>query len=98
MSSCKLLTNGLNEFDINSFDNINLDLGVEHHIGTLGYVELDASQNITDSDAIYQWSSDNGFSSTQPKVKLYDTGTYTVTVTTKDGCKKTESRGRLQWR
>ena len=79
------------EFDINSFDDINLDLGAEHPIGNLGYVELDASENITDSDATYQWTSDNGFSSTQPKVKLYDTGTYTVTVTTKDGCKKTEN-------
>lgn len=79
------------EFDINSFDDINLDLGAEHQVGSLGYVELDASQNITDLDATYQWTSDNGFSSTRPKVKLYDTGTYSVTVTTKDGCKKTES-------
>lgn len=79
------------EFDINAFDDINLDLGAEHHIGNKGYVELDASQNITDPDVTYQWISDNGFSSSQPKVKFYDVGTYTVTVTTKDGCQKTES-------
>lgn len=79
------------EFDINSFDDINLNLGAEHQMGSLGYVELDASQNITDPDATYQWTSNNGFSSTQSKVKLYDIGTYSVIVTTKDGCKKTES-------
>jgi len=79
------------EFDINSFDNISLDLGGDQQIASSGYVEVDASKNISDPDATYQWTSDNGFSSTQPKVKLYDTGTYNVTVTTKDGCTKTES-------
>ncbi|MEN2436667.1 T9SS type A sorting domain-containing protein [Weeksellaceae bacterium A-14] len=78
------------EFDINSFDDINLDLGAEHQIGSQGYVELDASQHITDADATYQWTSDNGFSSTKARVKLYDAGTYNITVTTKDGCQKTE--------
>ncbi|UQB68881.1 T9SS type A sorting domain-containing protein [Epilithonimonas zeae] len=79
------------EFDINPFDDINLNLGSEYQIGSQGYVELDASQNITDFEASYEWTSDSGFSSFQPRVKLYEEGTYTVTVTTKDGCKKTGS-------
>lgn len=79
------------DFDITSFNDINLNLGGEQSIGAQGYVEVDASQNITDPDATYQWTSDSGFSSSQPKVKLYDAGAYTVTVTTKDGCIKTES-------
>lgn len=79
------------EFDINSFDSIALNLGGERQIGVDGYTEVDASQNISDPDATYQWSSDNGFTSTLPKVKIYESGTYTVTVTTKDGCNKTES-------
>jgi len=79
------------EFDINSFSDINLNLGDEHEIESQGYVEVDASQNITDPGATYQWISENGFNSSLPKVKLYEAGTYTVTVTTTDGCNKTES-------
>lgn len=79
------------EFDVKSFDGIALNLGGERQIGADGYTEVDASQNISDPDATYQWSSDKGFTSTQPKVKIYEPGTYTVTVTTKDGCTKTES-------
>jgi Secretion system C-terminal sorting domain len=79
------------EFDIKSFDEVQLNLGTEHQIGSQGYVELDASQNINDSQAVYQWTSDNGFSSSLPKVKIYEAGIYTITVTTKDGCKKTET-------
>ena len=79
------------EFDITSFEGLNLNLGGEIRIGSEGYAEVDASQNITIPDAAYQWTSDNGFSSTQPKVKLYETGNYSVTVTTKDGCSKTEN-------
>jgi hypothetical protein len=79
------------EFDITAFDGIHLNLGGTLTIGFQGYAEVDASKNITDPDAVYQWTSDSGFSSNEPKVKLYDTGTYTVTVTTKDGCTITES-------
>lgn len=41
---------------------------------------------INDSQATYLWRGDNGFSSNAPKVTLRESGTYTATVTTKDGC------------
>ena len=41
---------------------------------------------INDSQATYLWRGDNGFSSNAPEVTLRESGTYTATVTTKDGC------------
>src|SRR5690606_25480976 len=41
---------------------------------------------IDDPDAIYQWESDNGFSSSSPVVELQEGGTYRATVTSSLGC------------
>ena len=77
-------------FSVNNFNDINVDLGVDREIKDGDYVELDASKNILDKSATYSWTSNNGFSSNQPKVKLYQTGEYTVKIVTKEGCIKTD--------
>ena len=46
---------------------------------------------INDSQATYLWTGDNGFSSNTPLVTLSEKGTYTATVTTKDGCIATDA-------
>ncbi len=46
---------------------------------------------INDSQATYLWTGSNGFSSNTPRVTLSEKGTYTATVTTKDGCIATDT-------
>ena len=46
---------------------------------------------INDPQATYLWTSDNSFSSDTPQVTLSEKGTYTATVTTKDGCIATDA-------
>ncbi|WP_454989515.1 T9SS type A sorting domain-containing protein [Capnocytophaga sputigena] len=46
---------------------------------------------INDPQATYLWTGDNGFSSNTPQVTLSEKGTYTTTVTTKDGCTATDA-------
>lgn len=46
---------------------------------------------INDPQATYLWTGDNGFSSNTPLVTLSEKGTYTATVTTKDGCIATDA-------
>ena len=46
---------------------------------------------INDPQATYLWTGDNGFSSNTPQVSLSEKGTYTATVTTKDGCTATDA-------
>lgn len=41
---------------------------------------------INDPNAMYLWTSDNGFSSTSPKVALSKSGVYTATLTNSLGC------------
>ena len=52
-------------------------------------LSLDAT--INDSEATYQWSSNNGFSSNVPQVILSQEGTYTVRVTNRNGCEATDT-------
>ncbi|MFM9403417.1 hypothetical protein ACKLNQ_15995 [Myroides odoratimimus] len=44
---------------------------------------------IADKGAKYKWSSPNGFSSALAKVELKDSGVYTATITTSQGCTAT---------
>ena len=46
---------------------------------------------INDPQATYLWTGENGFSSNTPQVTLSEKGTYTATVTTKDGCIATDA-------
>jgi len=52
-------------------------------------LSLDAT--INDSEATYQWSANNGFSSNTPQVILSQEGTYTVRVTNRNGCEATDT-------
>jgi hypothetical protein len=46
---------------------------------------------ISDPNATYQWTSDNGFTSSSANITVYEPGTYTVTVNTPDGCTKKDT-------
>lgn len=77
-------------FSINDFGNIlGQNLEEQYTLPQSGFIELDASKNIDHKGIRYQWNSSNGFTGTQPKVKIYEPGEYTVTATTPDGCVKT---------
>lgn len=41
------------------------------------------------SNAIYNWTSDNGFSSSEPSVTINESGNYSVVVTNQNGCMAT---------
>jgi hypothetical protein len=48
---------------------------------------LDASANIPAGSAqSYQWTGTNGFNATTPSISVSEPGTYSVTVTSVDGC------------
>ncbi|MDR2235912.1 MAG: T9SS type A sorting domain-containing protein [Chryseobacterium sp.] len=76
-------------FNITDFSSIDQDLKESYVLPQNGFVEVDASRNITNKETRYEWTSDNGFTSTGSKVKIYEPGEYTVTATTSDGCMKT---------
>src|SRR5690606_6351161 len=46
---------------------------------------------IADAGALYQWTSDTGFSSASPQVELTQPGTYSLTVTSSLGCIGTDA-------
>ena len=70
-------------------DPIIVDLGEDRTLCNDQAHDLDIS--IDDSGATYQWTSDNGFSSSSPAVALTEAGTYTATLTTGLGCIGTDT-------
>ncbi|AZA83243.1 hypothetical protein C1637_24100 [Chryseobacterium lactis] len=75
-------------FDINNFASLDGGLAENYTLPPNGFIELDASKNIDNRGTHYQWSSNNGFTSTRPNVKLYEPGEYTIKATASDGCVK----------
>lgn len=75
-------------FEINSFASIDSGLAESYVLPQNGFIELDAAKNIDNRGTHYQWTSDNGFTSTRSNVKLYEPGEYTIKATTSDGCVK----------
>ena len=65
-------------------DPIGIDLGENRTICLDQSLVLDIG--IEDPGATYLWESDNGFSSTTPKVELTKAGTYTASLITSAGC------------
>jgi len=63
---------------------LEVDLGQDRVLCADQVLELDAT--VDDETATYTWTSDTGFSSTEPSVTLTTTGNYTVTVQTASGC------------
>jgi hypothetical protein len=66
-----------------------VDLGEDRSLCLEQSLVLDIG--IEDPSATYQWSSDNGFSSTDATVALTQPGVYTATVTTGIGCVGTDT-------
>jgi len=79
------------DFSVNDFNSINLDLGPDITISSGNSAQFDASTQITDPNATYSWTSDNGFTSSSPNVNIYEPGEYTVTVKTSDNCIKKDT-------
>ncbi|MDN5475553.1 MAG: T9SS type A sorting domain-containing protein [Chryseobacterium sp.] len=79
------------DFSVNDFSTINLDLGPDVALSSGNSAQFDASTQITDPNAVYTWTSDNGFTSSSASVNVYEPGEYTVTVKTSDGCIKKDT-------
>jgi len=68
---------------------VNVDLGEDRILCAGQELVLDAAIDIT--TATYTWTSDNGFSSSQPRVILNESGNYNLTITNENGCTATDS-------
>ena len=74
------------DYFIGKLDGITVDLGEDQ---TLEFEQsLTLSPNITEGAVIesYEWTSDNGFYSTDEKVEISEAGIYTLTVSNALGC------------
>jgi len=79
---------GVQNFTLVNPDPLIVDLGENRVLCVDQELELDVS--VEDSGATYQWTSDNGFSSTLPIVALENEGTYSLTITNSNGCSATD--------
>lgn len=79
------------DFTVNDFSTINLDLGPDVALSSGNSAQFDASTQITDPNAVYTWTSDNGFTSSSASINVYEPGEYTVTVKTSDNCTKKDT-------
>ncbi len=70
-------------------DKITIDLGDDRTLCKDQAYELDGS--ITDPNATYLWTSNNGFSATTPQISISQAGTYQVTATSSLGCTATDT-------
>ncbi|GGW50701.1 T9SS type A sorting domain-containing protein [Arenibacter certesii] len=68
---------------------LEVDLGETRTL--CGGQELVLGANVEDVTASYSWTSDTGFTSTLPTITLTEGGTYTVTITSQNGCSATGS-------
>ncbi|WP_086477060.1 T9SS type A sorting domain-containing protein [Arenibacter amylolyticus] len=68
---------------------LEVDLGETKTLCSGQELVLDAS--IEDGNAKYSWTSDTGFTSTSPNAIIKEGGTYTVTISTQNGCSTTGS-------
>ncbi|MBF7093392.1 T9SS type A sorting domain-containing protein [Flavobacterium sp. ALJ2] len=71
-------------FELKNPDPIVINLGKDRTLCNDQVLDLDAS--IADNNAQYNWTSTNGFTSSEPKVTLNEAGTYLVKVTSSLGC------------
>ena len=77
-------------YTIENPDEITIDLGEDRTLCDGQTLELDATI-AEEPGTQYIWSADNGFSSQDSLVVLSESGTYTVTATTPNGCVVTDS-------
>ncbi|MCV6628531.1 MAG: T9SS type A sorting domain-containing protein [Flavobacteriaceae bacterium] len=77
------------EIELVDPDPILVSLGEDRTLCSDQSLQFDVS--IADAAAQYKWTSDTGFSSESAKITIKESGNYTVTVTTSQGCKATDS-------
>ncbi len=53
--------------------------------------DTEINPNVIGNNLTYNWTADNGFSSTQPNITVINQGTYTLTVTSNNGCSFSDS-------
>lgn len=70
-------------------DEIVIDLGEDRTLCQNQSHDLDGS--INDPNATYQWTSDNGFTSTEAQISVNQAGTYQVIATSALGCTATDT-------
>ena len=70
-------------------DEITIDLGEDKTLCTAQTLDLDGS--ISDANASYIWTSDNGFTANTAQVTVSEAGTYQVTATSALGCTATDT-------
>lgn len=70
-------------------EKIRIDLGGDWTLCKNQSHELDGS--VSDPDAIYLWTSDNGFSAITPQITVTQAGSYQVTATSSLGCTVTDT-------
>lgn len=68
---------------------IAIDLGGDRVLCKDQTLELDAT--VENPNAVYTWTSDNGFTSNSPNVVLFESGTYTLTIENENGCTATSA-------
>jgi hypothetical protein len=76
------------EFVLENPEPVLVDLGSDRILCNDQQINLDVTLN--NSEARYQWESDNGFTSSSPTVLLSEAGHYKVIVTTSEGCMGTD--------
>ena len=70
-------------------DEITIDLGEDKTLCNAQTLDLDGS--ISDANATYVWTSDNGFTANTAQVTVSEAGTYQVTATSSLGCTATDT-------
>ena len=70
-------------------DEITIDLGENKTLCAAQTLDLDGS--ISDANASYVWTSDNGFAANTAQVTVSEAGTYQVTATSTLGCTATDT-------
>ena len=70
-------------------EEIKIDLGKDRTLCKDQSHFLDAT--ISDENATYQWTSDNGFTANTAEIEITEAGTYQVTATSSLGCLSTDS-------
>jgi hypothetical protein len=78
-------------FNLTMSDALVVDLGPDGQLSADKDLIIDASLHIPDSlQVTYTWESNYGFRSTEPKVRITESGIYKVTLTTPQGCTFTD--------
>jgi len=75
-----------NTVTINNPDRFSTGLEKDYALKMGESIELDAGKFISESEATFEWRSDNGFYSTDDEVLIIQPGEYTLTITNKSGC------------